>query len=207
MQEFFIVSNQDPELFNFNKKNRWYLRGFCIINLAVIKIAKGSIMESFHELMGEYQLQMEKGVITKAYKGLMDYIMDLKTYLKNKYPDYSVSGSLYLGYMDMTYFAFFPEPLKQRNLKVAIVFVHEAFRFEVWLAGFNKQVQSKYWKLFKESNWQKYHLVDLAKGVDSIVEHELVADPDFSDLDGLTHRIETETMQFIEDVEGFLSSN
>jgi hypothetical protein len=47
----------------------------------------------------------------------------------------------------------------------------------------------------------------LAKGVDSIVEHELVADPDFSDLDGLTHRIETETMQFIEDVEGFLSSN
>jgi hypothetical protein len=65
-------------------------------------------MESFHECMNEYRKQLEKGAIIKAYKGLMEYIMDLRMHLKNKYPDYFVSGSIYFGYMDMTYFSFFP---------------------------------------------------------------------------------------------------
>ncbi len=104
-------------------------------------------MKLFHEYIHEYRKQLEKGAIQKAYKGLMEYIMDLRTHFKNTYPDYVVSGSIYYGYMDMTYFSFFPPSFKQRQLKIAIVFLHETFRFEVWLAGYNKQVQSKYWKL------------------------------------------------------------
>lgn len=164
-------------------------------------------MEPFHEYMDEYKKQLEKGAIQQAYKGLMAYIMELKTYFKNKYPDYYVSGSLYFGYMDMTYFSFIPESLKQRNLKIAIVFIHEAFRFEVWLAGNNKQVQTQYWELFKESGWNKYHLVPTTKGVDSILEYVLVDKPDFSDLDALTRQIETETLQFIKDVVSFISKH
>jgi hypothetical protein len=167
---------------------------------------KGSNMGSFHEYMHEYRKQLEKGAIQKAYKGLMEYIMDLRTHFKNKYPDYVVSG-IYYGYMDMTYFAFFPESLKTRNLKVAIVFIHDICRFEVWLAGVNKQVQQKYWKLFKESDWNKYHIVSTTKGVDSIIESILVDNPDFSDLDTLTNQIERETLVFIMDVEGFLSKH
>jgi len=164
-------------------------------------------MESFHENMNEYRKQLEKSAIQEAYKGLMEYIMSLRTHFKNKYPDYFVSGSIYYGYMDMTYFSFFPKSLKDRKLKVAIVFIHEAFRFEVWLAGNNKQVQSKYWKLFKESDWNEYHIVSTTKGVDSIVEYILVEDPDFSDLDTLTEKIERGTLKFIKDVEGFLSEH
>jgi len=52
-------------------------------------------METLHEHMREYKLQLEKGEIQKAYRGLMDYIMGLKTHFKNKYPDYVVSGSLF----------------------------------------------------------------------------------------------------------------
>ena len=107
----------------------------------------------------------------------------------------------------MTYFSFIPESLKQRNLKIAIVFIHEAFRFEVWLAGNNKQVQTQYWELFKESGWNKYHLVPTTKGVDSILEYVLVDKPDFSDLDALTRQIETETLQFIKDVVSFISKH
>jgi hypothetical protein len=73
------------------------------------------------------------------------------------------------------------------NTHNAIVFIHATFRFEVWLAGYNKQVQTKYWKLFKESGWNKYHIVSPAKGADSIIEHILVDNPDFSDLDILTN--------------------
>ena len=59
-------------------------------------------MKSFQENMNEYKKQLEKGAIKEAYKGLMEYIMDLRTHFKNEYPDYFVSGSIYYGYMDMT---------------------------------------------------------------------------------------------------------
>jgi hypothetical protein len=164
-------------------------------------------METFQESMNEYKKQLEKGAIKEAYKGLMEYIMDLRTHFKNKYPDYVVSGSIYYGYMDMTYFSFFPESLKNRGLKIAIVFIHESFRFEVWLAGYNKQIQAKYWKLFKENGWNQYHLVPTTQGADSIVEYVLADNPDFSDLNTLTNQIEHGTLKFIEDVESFLSEH
>jgi hypothetical protein len=162
-------------------------------------------MESFHEYIIEYRKQMEKGVINKAYKGLMEYILNLRTYFKNRYPDYFVSGSIYFGYMDMTYFSFYPKSFGDKKLKIAIVFIHETMRFEAWLAGYNKQVQSKYWKMIKESNWDEYHLVSTTKGADSILEHILVENPDFRDLDELTGQIEKETMKFIGDVDSFFT--
>ena len=162
-------------------------------------------MKLLNEYINEYRKQIAKGDIKEAYKGLMEYIMSLRTHFNNKYPDYFISGSIYYGYMDMTYFSVFPKTLKDRKLKIAIVFLHETCRFEVWLAGVNKQVQSKYWKLFKESGWDKYHIVSTTEGVDSIIEHILVDDPDFSDLDALTKQIERATLKFIKDVESFLS--
>ena len=164
-------------------------------------------MESFQEYINEYRKQLERGAIKKAYKGLMEYILDLKTHFKNKYPDYFVSGSIYHGYMDMTYFSFIPESIQRRKLKIAIVFIHDTIRFEVWLAGYNKQVQQKYWKLFKESSWNKYHITPTVKGVDYIIDYTLVDNADFSDLDALTKQIEKGTLNFIKDIENFLSKH
>jgi hypothetical protein len=162
---------------------------------------------SFQELMNEYRKQLDKGQIQKAYHGLMDYILGLRSHFENQYPEYTVSGSVYFGYMDMTYFSFFPESLKLRGLKVGVVFIHGTFRFEVWLFGYNKGVQAKYWKMFKESGWNKYKIPSTTKSVDSIVEGVLAENPDFSDLDTLTEKIEKGTLRFIDDVENFLSEN
>lgn len=164
-------------------------------------------MAPFYEYIDEYRNLMRDGKIREVYIGLIEYVMELKTYFKNKYPDYFVSGNVYVGYMDMTYFSIVPQTLKQRNLKIAIVFLHDAFRFEIWLAGYNKQVQSKYWKFFKEKNWTKYHLVDTTKNADSILEHIVVNEPDFHDLAALTKQIEKETLMFIHEVESFLAQN
>ena len=161
-------------------------------------------MKPFHEYMNEYRKQIERGDIKKAYRGLIQYIMELRLFFKNKYPEYVVSSNIYYGYMDMSYFSFFPKALKLRKLKVAIVFIHDTFRFEVWLAGYNKQVQTKYWKMFKESDWNKYRIPSTIKGADSIIEYILVENPDFSDLDMLTKQIERGTLKFIKDVEDFL---
>lgn len=163
-------------------------------------------MESLQYHINEYKKQLEKGSIQKAYKGLMEYTSALKTYFNGKYPDFSASGSIYFGYMDMTYFSLNPSALKSRRLRIAVVFLHEACRFEVWLSGYNKQVQAQYWQLIKESGWNKYRLVPDLKDMDSILEHTLVDNPNFDDLDALTGKIEQGAIQFIKDVEGFLLS-
>jgi hypothetical protein len=165
-----------------------------------------SEMESFHESMLEYRRQLEKGAIQEAYRELMDYFNALRSYFKKKYSDHHVSGGVYYGYMDMTYFSFSPKSLKHRKLKIAIVFVHEAFRFEVWLAASNRTVQTEYWKLFNERDWEKYHIATPAKGVDAILDHVLVDCPDFRDLNALTKQIENGTLKFIEDIETFLAN-
>ncbi len=107
--------------------------------------------------------------------------------------------------MDMTYFSILPKSLKNRDLKIAVVFLHGTCRFEIWLSGKNKQVLAKYWKIFQENNWDKYKIVAPAKGIDSIVEHILVNNPDFGNLDGLTNQIDKGTLKFIQDIESFLS--
>jgi hypothetical protein len=49
-----------------------------------------------------------------------------------------------------------------------------------------KQVQQAYWKLIKESAWNKYHIGSTAKGSDFIKETILVDNPDFNNLEILT---------------------
>ncbi|MCJ7715955.1 MAG: hypothetical protein MUO54_05485 [Anaerolineales bacterium] len=161
-------------------------------------------MASFEDSMGEYKKQIEKGAIQTAYKGLMEYLLGLKATLKSRHPGFHVSSNIYFGYMDMSYFSFTPKSIKDRKLKIAIVFIHETFDFEIWLGGVNKKIQSIYWKLFNESEWKKYHIVPTTAGVDSIVESTLVNNADFNDLPALSNQIERLSLEFIKDIEQFL---
>lgn len=163
-------------------------------------------MVSFHESMLEYKSQLQKGIIQKAYRGLMEYIGSLRSHFKSKFPDYAISGNIYFGYMDITYFALNPPLLKARKLRVALVFLHEEFRFEVWLSGYNKSIQKKYWDMVRNNGWEKYLVPPSLEGIDSIIEHILIEIPDFRDLDVLTKQIEDSTIKFIHDIEEFLSS-
>ncbi len=56
-------------------------------------------MKSLQENMLEYKKQLAKGIIQKAYLGLMEYMTSLRNHFTNQYPDYSVPGSIYYGYM------------------------------------------------------------------------------------------------------------
>ena len=162
-------------------------------------------MGNLQEHLNDYRRQLEKGEIQQAYRGLMVYMLSLRAYFQKQYPEYEVPGNLYFGYMDMTYFAIIPPELKQRKLKVALVFIHEAFRFEVWLSGANRQIQVEYSNLLRGRGWSKYKLTPDPKASDSILEHILVAEPDFFDLDALTKVIEVGTVKFIGDLEDLLS--
>jgi len=161
-------------------------------------------MPSFHECVAEYKKQLEKGAVKLAYRGLMEYMMALRTHFQKNHPAFSVSGAVYQGYMDMSYFSLVPDSLKSRKLKIALVFIHEKCAFEIWLSGINRQVQENYWALIKKNGWDKYRLVPSIKGSDSILEYVLDENPDFNDLDGLTKQIEKKVLKFSKDVEGYL---
>lgn len=164
-------------------------------------------MKPFHECMDEYRAQMEQGVIRMAYRGLMEYVMELRGHFQKGYPGYSVPGSIYQGYMDMTYFAIVPGSFRSRKLKGAIVFLHDTCRFEAWLAGANKQVQAHYLEVFRKSGWNKYRMPATIMGVDSILEHTLTEHPDFHNLPELTSQIVQGMNEFISDIEDFLASH
>jgi hypothetical protein len=164
-------------------------------------------MGNLQEHLKEYRRQLEKGEIQHAYRGLMGYMLSLRAYFQKQYPEYEVPGNLYFGYMDMTYFAIIPPDLKRHKLKVAVVFLHEAFRFEVWLSGANRQVQLDYSNLLREKGWDKYKLTADPKTNDSILEHILVENPDFGDLDAMTKVIEIGTVKLIGDLEDLLSEH
>lgn len=161
-------------------------------------------MAPLNEYVDAYKLQIEKGDIRRAYRGLMDYLMGLRIHLKNRHPDHSVSG-FYQGYMDMSYFTFTSPTLKNRKLKVAIIFVHDRARFVVWLVGINKQVQKEYWEVLKDCACGEYRVPETTKGILSIVEHVLSDKPDFDDQDTLTTLLEEGMLRFIEDVEYILT--
>jgi len=163
-------------------------------------------MGSFSESMLTFRKLLQKGDIQEAYQGLMAYFRDLRSHFKTKHPEYPASGSIYYGYMDMTYFALFPPTLKSKGLKIAIVFVYDAFRFEVWLSGANRETQVKAWKLLAGSGWDRYQLSSDPRKEDYVIAGVLVEDPDFSDLDALTRHIDEGALTFIRDVEGFLSA-
>lgn len=162
-------------------------------------------LDSFNDQMMQFKTMLAEGTIQHAYQGLIAYLSNLKAYLQKKYPDFIVPSHMYQGYLDMTYFSFFPPSIKEHKLKIGIVFVYESFHFEVALFGVNREVQETYWKLIKESGMEKYHITPDPLKTDYIMNHVLVSDPDFDDLDSLTKRIEEGTLAFIKDAEVLLS--
>lgn len=152
-------------------------------------------MQTLNDTIREYTAQLQKGQIQEAYKGIMTFMSGLKTYLQSRDTEYTTTG-LYFGYMDMTYFAFTPPELKDRNLKIAIVYLHQENRFELWLGGTNRKVQAQYIEIFKEKDIAPYKLSQVSPGVDSIIESIVSEQPDFDDADTLMQIIEEKTVEF-----------
>ena len=161
-------------------------------------------MEKLNYSLREYTSQLSKGHIQKAYKGIMNFMSDLRAFFGSKYPDYNAS-SLYFGYMDMTYFAFTPSVLKKMKLKIAIVFLHEECKFEAWLAGDNRRIQAEYVALLSHKNIGRYTLSKILPGVDSIIESLIIEQPDFDNPAELKKQIEISIIKFAEDINSIIS--
>ena len=97
----------------------------------------------------------------------------------------------------MTYFAFTPPRLKDKKLKIAIVYLHQEGRFEVWLGGKNRKIQAEVIERLSHKTIDNYSLSQVTPGVDSIIESILVEQPDFDNLEALKMQIEKKTIEFV----------
>ncbi len=152
----------------------------------------------------EYKQLLAEGKVQQAYRGILQFMLRLQTRLKTEQPDFDVSG-LYQGYMDMTYFSFTPAALSASGLKIAIVFLHESFTFQVWLSARNRKLQEKFINLLKQTGWNPAEISAVGPGIDSIVENTLVFQPDFEDPRSLSDQILAGSLEFSSKVEDFLT--
>lgn len=163
-------------------------------------------MSSLNRDLNVLREQLSAGSIQRAYVAILTYMQQLRVRFADTYGERWVSG-IYQGSFDMTYFALFPESLKSRALKLAVVFDYESFQFEIWLVARNRKVQRQYWELFRDAAWSKYRLVDPAPGIDAIVEYDLEGGLNLDEPDVLNARIEGAALELLAGVEDFLGSH
>jgi hypothetical protein len=156
-------------------------------------------MKQLNDAIREYTKQLQSDSLITAYTGIIKYMSGLRTFFTNKHPEL-YPGTFYPGYMDMTYFALTPPPLKDKKLKIAIVYLHKEARFEAWLGGVNRHVQSEYIERLEGRSLGRLHLSRVSPGVDSILEEVFITDPDFERQEDLTRILEEKTITFIDDV-------
>lgn len=161
-------------------------------------------MDKLAKAMDEYQKQLQKGEIQKAYRGILNFLNELKTHLGNKHPEYFVSA-LYQGYMDMSYFALASATMRQQGLKIALVYLHTERRFEAWLSGSNKHIQREYIERLRGKNLGALKLSSPEPGVDSIVEVVLAEVPDFGHMEELQIELTAAVEQFISGISAILA--
>lgn len=61
-------------------------------------------MKTLNELVYGYTQHLQKGEIQAAYKGIMEFMGRLKADFSRERPHCDI-GSIYQGYMEMTYFS------------------------------------------------------------------------------------------------------
>lgn len=157
--------------------------------------------KTLNEYVSIYKTQLGKGDIQKAYTGLVKYILHLKSYLSKRMGKQFTFGNVSPEYMDYTYFPFFDESLRNKELRFGIVLNHTEIRFELWLMGQNAKIQRKYWDILKATKWNKDQIL-MPKY--SVLEAVLIENPDFNDPDTLSLNIEEKVNHITGEIIQFL---
>jgi hypothetical protein len=160
-------------------------------------------MKTLNELISDYTYHLQQGEIQLAYKGILEFIGKLRADFIKKYPHYDIS-SIYQGYMDMSYFSLTTKPLKDKGLKIAIVYLHEKGNFEVWLSARNREISKLYDSAFWGKNFDKITVFHDDNNQDAIIECILTSSPNFEEQVILADIIEQGIEAFITSISNLL---
>ncbi len=138
------------------------------------------------------------------YHELIGYMKHLRAFFHKEYETLFTLGNIYKGSPEYSYFSLTTAELKKQKLKFVIILNHKTLSFSICLSGQNKSIRKKYWNMFKNSDWDRYHLATSIDKSLSILDHTLVEKPDFNDQKKLTATIETAAMKFIRELQNIL---
>jgi hypothetical protein len=153
-------------------------------------------MKTLNELIEGYTQYLQQGEIQKAYKGILEFLGKLRAEFIKKYPHYDVS-SIYQGYMDMSYFSLSTKSLRDKGLKIAIVYLHEKGDFEVWLSARNRDIAKSYLSLLNSNISGDVNVFHDTDNTDAIIECTLTNTPNFEDQSSLIDTIDQGVEKFV----------
>ncbi|UII75339.1 AraC family transcriptional regulator [Flagellimonas sp. HMM57] len=138
------------------------------------------------------------------YHYLINYMKELRAFFLKEYDTCFRLGNIYQGNPNFSYFSLATTALKNQKLKFVIILNHKELYFSICLSGQNKIIRKKYWEIFKDSDWKKYHLAESIDNSLSIIEQIIVKEPNFNNKRSLTKKIEKESMKFMEELKTIL---
>jgi hypothetical protein len=154
-------------------------------------------MGMLNQLVSDYTEQLRQGKLQAAYKGILEYLSQLRGELAKKYPDYEIGSNIYQGYMDMSYFSLNTKTLKAKGLKIALVYLHEKGTFEIWLSARNREIKNKYQTVVSGCQINGIGCFHDADNEDAVIECTLATKPDFDHQAALTQIICEGTEKFL----------
>ena len=90
-----------------------------------------ALLEEFRALLQTTGLQRAHGEFVRMFRWL-------RAELERQMPDFRFQNAVSGSAIDYAYFTFSDEALRQKGLKLAVVFEPGSFRLEVWLCGVNR---------------------------------------------------------------------
>jgi len=159
-------------------------------------------MKTLNQLVAAYTRCLRRDEIQLAYKGILEFIGTLRADIIKRHPEYDVGG-IYAGYMDMSYFPVVTARLKDRGLKIAVVYLHEKNVFEAWLSARNRAMSKTYAPLsgLRDACCPLFHD---ESNPDAVLECTLSSAPDFDEPALLSAAVEQGVERFLAVIEQHL---
>ena len=162
-------------------------------------------MKPMNQLVEEYTRLLSTQEIQTAYRGILEFMGKLRADWIRRYPSDDV-GSLYQGYMDMSYFSISTPLLRAKGLKIALVYQHEKGQFEVWLSARNRESAKRFASERMARQLEPLPVFHDADNLDAVIECTLADKPDFENQAALSERLCQGAVTFMEAVGGVLTA-
>lgn len=151
-----------------------------------------------------YTRAVSAGDLPRAYRAILAALTSFRSVWEGAHPQDNV-GSLYQGYLDMSFIAFSPPALSSMRLKFSLVYLHPEGRFRLWLAAGNRAIQAEVSAQLRGKPLDGYTLTELRPGVDAIIESEIPPPYDFDHPDELNRKLVSAAEAFQADMAALLT--
>ena len=160
---------------------------------------------SLSSCIDHYCHAVREANLSRAYRGILSALLAFKSGWEAAHPEDSV-GSLYQGYLDMSFVAIAPAAFGARRLKISLVYLHADGRFTLWLTAGNRSIQAEVSNELAKKPLGAYSLTVLKPGVDAIISKDIPLPYFFDEPERLTAHLMDATEHFLFDMSVLLEA-